>query len=633
MKTLLLLEHRSYLKAAPRSVKYHRLVVLDGELGAPDLPKELSYRKLFPKKFQQDLWTEAAETTEALALGQAGLRPLSWPLLEDSVPGWWLIDKLVFDAVHQAKTAMAKAARIRERVKPDQVVLIVGDPLLGSLIEQVLVAGGCKVTRITPARSLVGSDRQSLFSRLLPKPAQTEELLLRLASWVRGLPAPSKNKPPLLFVARSGFWRPRDEIEPDIGSYTDAYIGELIDEAAGRDNFWPVTVAARLSRGPMTVSGGFSHFKRMLSGTLPYIPLEIFASAQVSAAETRALDWVRQRRRELHSFTPKTGRLLSVNKIDLWPYLGPKIQDSLTGIPRLMQRYILFRNMVRTMSPKAVVQYGEATPIGRILTLTCQAEKTPVIGIQNQIVLDYEYHHPRTGVCTAGEDSAKGCPVPDLTLALGPLWRDHLVQKCGYPEEAVQAPGFHRLDHHFASRRKPKRSAQSILLITTPNSHRELKKINGCLEQLLTERTDLRLSIKPHPAATGAGLTELGGYNGSISIAAPESPLRPLIQQCDLVIAQQTTAIVEAVAAGKPVVMVDLSGLPEQFPFSKLGLVQRVEKEAELVAVVESMLEDYQLRQDLVAKADAALESILTGLDSQATKRILDLIEDLAAGR
>jgi hypothetical protein len=145
-----------------------------------------------------------------------------------------------------------------------------------------------------------------------------------------------------------------------------------------------------------------------------------------------------------------------------------------------------------------------------------------------------------------------------------------------------------------------------------------------------------RVLIKPHPQQDFSGerariANEVGSLVGRrIFLVPPGADTRRLIVGSDVVVGFQTTALLESMLAGKPVVYTGWDQeahrlSPDLIPFHEwIGEVDFVERKDQLVATVEAALEHGSTGAGEARRA--IVEEFLGPVDGHASKRTLDLV-------
>ncbi len=144
------------------------------------------------------------------------------------------------------------------------------------------------------------------------------------------------------------------------------------------------------------------------------------------------------------------------------------------------------------------------------------------------------------------------------------------------------------------------------------------------------------LAIKPHPEERASlpryeALQERLPANVRL-IRHGEVPLRTLIAASDLLVTRFSSTATEAALLGVPVIVVNLSGGPDQFPYAEEGAALGVYSPEGISPALNSLLRDTDVRSRLLASQQHFLERHLGPRDGRATERISARIEALAGG-
>ncbi|GEM_PF-6623348 len=144
------------------------------------------------------------------------------------------------------------------------------------------------------------------------------------------------------------------------------------------------------------------------------------------------------------------------------------------------------------------------------------------------------------------------------------------------------------------------------------------------------------LAIKPHPEERAIlpryeALQER--LRGSVRlIRHGEVPLRTLITASDLLVTRFSSTATEAALLGVPVMVVNLSGGPDQFPYADEGAALGAYSPEAISPTLNRLLGDTEVRSRLLASQQRFLERHLGARDGHATERIAAQIAALAGG-
>ena len=142
------------------------------------------------------------------------------------------------------------------------------------------------------------------------------------------------------------------------------------------------------------------------------------------------------------------------------------------------------------------------------------------------------------------------------------------------------------------------------------------------------------MAIKPHPEER----TILTRYEelearlpGTVHlIRHGELPLHALIAASDLLVTRFSTTAVEAALLETPVMVVNLSGGPDQYPYVDEGAAQGVYSPEDMLPTLDRLLRDAEARRRLIESQQRFLDRHLGVRDGRATERIAARIATLA---
>lgn len=139
--------------------------------------------------------------------------------------------------------------------------------------------------------------------------------------------------------------------------------------------------------------------------------------------------------------------------------------------------------------------------------------------------------------------------------------------------------------------------------------------------------------IKPHPHET-----ELLPKYRRLADTMPDTvrvvghgefPLDRIIAASDVLATRYSTTAFDAAVLQKPVMTVNLSGGPDQYPFAAEGAALGVSEYEEIMPVLDRLLNDRQTRADMVERQQRFLDRHIGPRDHRATERIAAEISGL----
>jgi glycosyltransferase involved in cell wall biosynthesis len=150
-----------------------------------------------------------------------------------------------------------------------------------------------------------------------------------------------------------------------------------------------------------------------------------------------------------------------------------------------------------------------------------------------------------------------------------------------------------------------------------------IKAIFGAINSL----AGVSLVIKQHPAEperyTRELMEQIERYGINAVITPKDSDTYEQLFVCDLTITRHSTTAMEAIALGKPVIILNLSGNPDPVEYVQEGVARGIYDSDDLQAAIEQLLTD---DRDLSAKRGLYIEKYLNKIDGKATERVIKII-------
>jgi hypothetical protein len=219
----------------------------------------------------------------------------------------------------------------------------------------------------------------------------------------------------------------------------------------------------------------------------------------------------------------------------------------------------------------------------------------------------------------------------DHYLVWGERFRELMMAR-GARANALEVAGAPRLDTLLAKRgTKVSRADERLRILFLSQSHSPLFTVEEHRKVLsfltpVAGNSRYELSVRLHPQEAETRFRQLSG-NLRVAIAPKEVPLSEALKNADLVLACNSTAMLEAVALGVPVCQI----APAEVQ-NRLGIVEvcrKAESPEQLRAVVGSLATAIA-RRDLVAEQDRLLARYLANFGS-ATDAAANFIQALTS--
>lgn len=260
----------------------------------------------------------------------------------------------------------------------------------------------------------------------------------------------------------------------------------------------------------------------------------------------------------------------------------------------------LFDEFLRDTSLKTVVCYPCALPSARILTNFARLKKVPTIDVQPFFIMD----EPRT--CFHWKKN--GDFVCAQSAEFVPLFR-----KLGYAEKNIFVTGSPRIDQLYMQMKQlPERAIgkfgnatgnKVILFADQLMNILTTQEILSFLVDYCSRNSDTNLIYKPHyrqVVGIKRKMTQLCAEHKNIHVLSSED-IYELIDAADLVITLFSNVALEAAIMGKPVITINLTGVPYPAPMDlhNWGISLEARSVSELDEMVAGLLAKSDLSGDL----------------------------------
>ena len=601
-------------------------------------------------------WEDCLSSEEADAIEEAamawtkawGTRPvrdgrsvrdlLTWR----GVSLWWFAELYLFhstDAPRWVRTIEA-FHRILEAERPAEVEADGLPPEEAVLLERTCAARGVLFHghRRPPAGLALRTRRVSLRARW--NDVKTVLTAVKTALW--GAPAIPRDaaKRTVLFLSHAAFWRRRRGGQTEEAAAYEHYFDALIPGVARHGGLNPVVLAvgppdAFRRRGPRD---RLRDWTRLRPEAGPYVGINRFTTFAVARDARRASGLAREAWRALRG-SPGLREAFSHRGVAFDDLAGPDLAGTLLlQLPWAVRSYEEVAEALRALRPAALVLYAESSGWGRAALLACRAAGVPTVALQHGIIYPkyYSYRHG------PGEEDA---PRPDRTAVFGEAARRLLVGMGGYDPASLVVTGSPKFDALLDSARGRDRAtararwgaADGDRLLLVASRYRGIRSTHSAigpafpgLVRAVEAMDGVVAVVKPHPAEPAeAYRADLDGAR-RVRMASPGDDLLELLHAADALVTVESLSAVEALVLGRPVLIL-------QMPTNLRALVDDgvalgVPAGADPAEALRRLLFDPATRQALEAAGRRYLSEVAAGVDGGATRRILALIADTAAG-
>lgn len=315
-------------------------------------------------------------------------------------------------------------------------------------------------------------------------------------------------------------------------------------------------------------------------------------------------------------------KLFKINKKNFLPPLNNQIIFFFKSMPFYIAEILcITKEILRIEKPKTVVLVSEADFYSK--GIIQNARKTKTVALQFGIIPEGLSDIPPTNRS-----------FPSIKCVTGLISKKNLVEFYNYPERIIKVTGEPRYDSLINNNWNNKeiykklnldRNKKIILFIDEGNSIKNIAtKISNSLLKLMKEIPKIQIIVKIHPNDKNS----LPIYQSILSKKEDikiidNFNISKLIYFSDIIIALNSTAILEALVNKKPTILLNFNNL---FPNSIYKNAKFVNNERELVNVVKGAIQKKEEFRKLIKITEKLSKMHTNNEDGNATKRVIENI-------
>lgn len=490
----------------------------------------------------------------------------------------------------------------------------------------------------------------NVYSRmefLVPVP---ESILIRALLGLLGTKKPpriNKQTPKILFSAQDWQWRLVKDDETGCMRKSDAFFDSILKKLLDKCEFVGVDPLTLLH--PALLRAQVQKWKILIDKLqhwdVPHRPFELYWSTEALKAEKNA--W--KHFESVWSNVRDDPALRAIcNEIGPGDWIQNRLEYSfLVAFPRAARYVQVAKRMIEREKPNLILLLNEYGLFERATVVAAKQLRVPTLAIQHGVIhLGHKgYVYAKDEISPTGNAESPYCPIPDKTAVYGPFHRQLLTKLSAYPRSHVIVTGQPRYDrlHHIRRLyprevflRKHKIDPNHKIILWTTQCHGLTMQENRCnfktVLQTMQTLKNVALIIKQHPGEAKNYTTMIKNYlveYGAYAVVTPgNSDVYEQLFACDLLIAKNSTTIIESVALGKPVVVLNLMrDVPSVgLDFAEEGVAVQVSRGESLGPTIEKLLVD---DSQLARKRKAFVKEYLYKLDGRATDRVVGLVWEM----
>ena len=447
----------------------------------------------------------------------------------------------------------------------------------------------------------------------------------------------------VMFTAQNIEWRELADPVHDKTRKTDIFFDPILREMRKTGNY---EIRSTYPIGNPITGLRVAIEKRIHQPDIIHTPFEAFWSMSAIVVERQlrrrfAKLWIDLERDDVFE------KLLNYRGLNLSKALRTDIEDLFKhGIPRTAVNLLMAERMIDKENPCLIILQNEYSQWERTVIAAARSKGVPTLAIQHGIISSAHpgYYHK------ADEETgrAEAFPIPDMTVVFGEYARKVLIETCNYPSERVVALGNPQYDYipSFLSRLSTESRHRICRDLGLAPARRIVLVATGALQsrygyrdddRLLLEavysakllRPELQLVVKLHPREDGALQRMMARDRGLKDVVLTKDHAAMLLWASDVLVTIHSAIAMEAIALGKPVITVNLTGMPDLYPYAHTGAAIGVYRREDLPRALNAVLKDPQIIDTLDQGRRRFIHDHLSGLDGRSSARIAELISRL----
>lgn len=277
---------------------------------------------------------------------------------------------------------------------------------------------------------------------------------------------------------------------------------------------------------------------------------------------------------------------------------------------------VIAEQIFKQQKPSLFISTNDLNPLASIFVYTFKKNKKPTLTLQHGIIYDYFLSNF----------------ISDKMAVWGNLTKKIFVTRLKKKPESINVTGSLFFDKTYPNYKyvprfsglKRKIKIYGIFTTIYDNPKKETKNLINTILSLKNLK-HAKISIRTHPGQRINSVVDyINKLRLKVAINEPVS-LKKFIMSSDLILAQDTTAGLEAILLGKPLVYLNLMGEKDNLPYAKLGAAIGVYKNSELFLKINKFLSDRKKQDSMKKNQEKFIKNFLL-LEGKSATRILDLV-------
>lgn len=337
---------------------------------------------------------------------------------------------------------------------------------------------------------------------------------------------------------------------------------------------------------------------------------------------------------------------LKYNGVDMFKLLEEELSYCFNVVFSRMVDYLeMSERFLENEKPDLILIKEENGQFERALILAAKKQGIPTIAIEHGVACYITNYI----ACSKDKKLQNKCVkllhnfMPDKTAVYGSYNKYAAIGSGLYPRDSIVVTGHPRYDilcdadkiyskEKFIKKYNINPKHKIILWLTQCHSLTDEENVNNfrIVFNAIQSLENTSIIIKQHPNEhsryTRMIKKYLKNYKINLTLISKNSDTFEQLFVSDLVFSKSSTSVVEAVALGKPVIILNFGKNSDILDYVGEGIARGVYREKDLLPTIEKLLKD---DLDLAKNRRKFIERYLYKIDGEAAKRVEKLIEKI----
>ncbi|MCD6483696.1 MAG: CDP-glycerol glycerophosphotransferase family protein [Candidatus Odinarchaeota archaeon] len=445
------------------------------------------------------------------------------------------------------------------------------------------------------------------------------------------------DKPLLIAVTHDNNWRNYRSYKEKKIKKTDYFLEPMIPllkKSANLLGIYPIQFFSKPVRS-------FKMFiDRVINWTEPYKPFQLYWTPRSWLAQRKILSQSKENVKIILN-DKKFREKLIIEKTDYSSHILRELTYMFLYLLPMSVGFIETSfSLIHKEKPSVFVLINEYSLWERSVLIAAKIKNLPVVAIQHGEITETHrgYMYSRRAISPEFDFKSPYCPLPDKIAVYGVYYKKLLTEKSCFPKNSVVVTGQPRYDViHFIKQRykdinKIRKmfgvsTHKKILLWTTQTHGMSLEENRKNIQAVYSAVKDLpniELVIKLHPSEDQNAHLYKQCTLIKPKIIGGHADTFLLLHVSDIVMTKTSTTALEAMLFDKPVIILNLSGLPDVVDYVAEGVAVGVYNENDLKEAILNILSE---KINLDKNRKKYIEKKLYRFDDRASERVVSVLK------